>query len=77
MAKQGYHVVFDRIGRNHDLTGDFDAADADELAGAIYRFARKHLASRDFAVTVDLEKNTGSIEAGRFGNFVITEPAKA
>lgn len=77
MAKQRYHVVFERIGRRHDLTSDFEAADADDLADVIYRFARKHLASRDFMVLVDLEKNTGSIEAGRFGTFTISALPKA
>ena len=67
-----YRVTFERIGRGaRGLTQDWEAVDADDLASIIYGFARKHLASSEYSVLVDLETMRGSIEAGRFGTFTI------
>ena len=38
--------------------------DADSIAEAAYREARKHLMSRDIEATYDAETNHGTIEAG-------------
>jgi hypothetical protein len=76
-AKQNYHVVFERIGRNaRGLAMDFEANDADDLAEVIYRFAGSHLGSKDYVVLVDLEAGNGSIGAGRFGRFSVALTAK-
>jgi hypothetical protein len=71
-----YIVTFDRIGRNHHVPPlHRDAADADELAEAIYRYARPHLMSRDVEVVVDLDKMTGHILCGfnSGGTFAIAD----
>lgn len=70
-----YRVTFPRIGRssNGSFAEEFIAADADDLAGQIFKYARPKLASSMFMVTVDLETMSGSIEAGRFGTFTIAE----
>lgn len=74
-------VEFERIGRNRgvkplevqvvDSTSDQQTADA--IAYAVHKYAGKHLASRDYTVTVDVEDGTGSIGAGRFGTFTLHE----
>lgn len=52
---------------------NFEAASADDLAAAIFKFARLKLAASWFEVVVDLETGTGSIEYGRFGTFTFIE----
>lgn len=69
-----YRVTFKRIGRNHavpDLVTK--AADADDLAVAVHKYARKHLASRNYNVAVDLGEGTGFIACGMHngGEFTI------
>jgi hypothetical protein len=77
-ATTQYRVTFDRIGRGaRGLVKEWDAVDADDLASIIYGFARSHLASREYAVLVDLDKMAGSIEYGRFGTFTIAEAVPA
>jgi hypothetical protein len=68
-----YAVEFERIGRTHGLSATFHAADGDELAEQVYRFARRYLGSRWFVVGLDLDEGTGSIEAGRSGRFTFHE----
>ena len=70
----GYRVTFDRIGRNHGVEPlTATAGDADELAEAVYRYARPHLASRDVEVVVDLAAGSGFIFCGfnNGGTFTI------
>lgn len=67
-----YDVHFDRIGRSYrDRTERFVARDADDLAEQIFRFARRHLTSRDFQVLVDLKTGRVTIDAGRFGTGTV------
>jgi hypothetical protein len=69
-----YAVTFERIGRRRDLPVEqFNVVDAEDLAGKVWKFARWHLGSRDYVVTVDLEQMRGWIEGGRFGAFTIAE----
>ena len=70
----GYAVEFERIGRTRGLpVQHFAAVNGDDLAEQVWRFARRHLGSRWFDVTVDLEAMNGFIEFGRFGRFTIAE----
>ena len=76
-----YDVTFERIGRGcKGVTERFTVNDcddaADELAYAIFGFARRHLSSMSYDVIVDLEEQRGSIENGRFGRFTI-QPVNA
>ena len=67
-----YIIDFERIGRNHNVPSlTVESDDGEAIAEAVYRHARNHLASRDFVVIVDLDKLSGSIEAGRFGLFTL------
>ena len=68
-----YRCTFPRIGRssNGSFVETFTAADADDLAEQVFRFAKRKLASRMFVVSVDLERMVGSIEYDRFGTFTI------
>lgn len=83
MTTLHYKVSFDRLGRG---SGPFDATfdvpkmshaedTAEQLADAIWRFAKKRLVSRMFTVAVNLdpEGRTGrvSVEAGRFGSGTV------
>jgi hypothetical protein len=71
-----YRITFDRVGRNHNPEPVFiEASDAEDLAAKIFAYIirRKLLASREFEVTVDLTKMSGSIDFGRFGEFTIEE----
>jgi hypothetical protein len=71
-----YHVIFDRIGRNHSpKPADFEAVDAQDLAEKIYTHVKPQLASRFPDVAVDFEEMTGSIVTGMLvaGKFTITE----
>lgn len=58
-------VTFARIGRNRAVPPlDVKAADADDLAEQIHRYARPHLLSRDVEVVVDLAEMRGTIFCG-------------
>jgi hypothetical protein len=74
-APLAYVVSFERIGRHHDLTLECEAVDADDLAEQVFRFAGRHLGSRDYVVSVDLDADAttgkGSIDGGRFGRFTV------
>lgn len=61
-----YRVVFDRIGRNHNVPPLEGAAavDGNELAELIYRYARPHLRSRDVEVWLNLHTMDGAIYCG-------------
>ncbi|MCK9549150.1 hypothetical protein [Aquamicrobium sp.] len=60
-----YDVTFERIGRNRNVASlGVEAADADELAAEIHKYARPHLRSRDYDVEVDLQKGEGFISCG-------------
>lgn len=67
-------VTFDRIGRNHAVpplpaTIDLDASlakSADKLAGQVFTYARRHLASRDVDVEVGLNPPVGGLLAATF-----------
>lgn len=68
-------VKFERIGRTGTtpeaaLTVHVPAnlaTDADRVAEVLYRHCRRHLASRWFDITVDLDGGEVLIEGGRFG----------
>jgi hypothetical protein len=69
-----HRVEFVRIGRNHNVPPiEVSAANADEIAEVVWRVARRHLISRDFDVTVDLDAGKGYIEGGRFGQFSVVD----
>ncbi|WP_432050272.1 hypothetical protein [Verrucosispora sp. NA02020] len=69
-----YRIEFVRIGRNHHVPPiEVVAADADEIAAAVSKVARKNLNSRFFEIDVDLEDGSGWIEGGRFGRFMVTD----
>lgn len=69
-----YRIEFGRVGRNHNVPPlEVTAADVDEVAEAVWRVANRHLGSRFFDVSVDLETGEGWIEGGRFGRFTVTE----
>jgi hypothetical protein len=59
-----YTIVFERIGRKYDVPEldltvdeeDDDVITADVIAEAVYRYARKHLASREVEVVVELDE---------------------
>jgi hypothetical protein len=58
-------IEFDRIGRNHNVQNlTVDSDDADVIAGEVFIYARKYLASRDVNVVVDVDKGIVSIFAG-------------
>jgi hypothetical protein len=64
-------VTFERIGRRHDveplrLPGHLDQ---DDVAEAVWDYARRFLGSREFEVNVRMAYGEGavSIEYGRFG----------
>ena len=70
-----YLVTFERIGRNHDVQPlTVGAVSGDELAEAVYDYARPMLVSRDIEVFVNLDEGRGFIACGMAhngGNFVI------
>lgn len=64
-APTTFRVIFDRIGRDHDVAPLLaDARDATDLAEHIHRYARPYLVSRDVEVFTDLQKMSGSILCG-------------
>lgn len=70
-----YRVTFERIGRNHSVDPlETKAEDADALADAVHRYARKHLRSRDYDVDLDLDAGKGCIICGMHdgGRFTIS-----
>lgn len=75
-----YRVTFKdgRVGRTRGLEPqEFEAEDADGLAEAVYRFARRYLASQYPSVGVDLEEGRGWIDAGRAASFSVEEATPA
>lgn len=69
-----YTVTFDRIGRNHNAQPlSVVAGTADDLAAAVYKYARQFLASNDVEVVANLTTLTGSIFCGMQsgGSFTI------
>lgn len=74
-AAATYRVLFDRIGRDHDIAPLIArAATADELAEVIYRYARPHLRSTHVDVSVDLDQMRGAVVVGGVrpgGDFTI------
>ena len=69
-----YEVVFERIGRRQTVAPlAVDADTADEIAEAVFDYARPRLASKMFEVTVDLDRGVGFIEWGRYGHFKVRE----
>ncbi len=71
-----YRIEFtgERIGRNHEVEPiEIEAESADGIAEAVYRHARTKLASSHFDVVARIDTMSGTIEAGRFGSFTITE----
>ena len=72
-------ITFDRIGRNHSvpplvIDGDPDGQD---VADAVYKYARKFLMSSDYEVTANLQTGRVSIDYGRFGEGTITTKEQA
>lgn len=76
-----YEVTFERIGRGCKGTvEEFEATDLQHLSEVVYEYARRHLASRGYEVTIYQDKGDvvrGSIEMGRFGRFTVKELAEA
>lgn len=75
-APAWYHVAFDRISRNHDVSPlKVHAVGADELAEEVWWYARSYCGSRDIDVIVDLGAMTGFVYAGVrvAGRFTIEE----
>jgi hypothetical protein len=79
-----FKVEFDRIGRTHDVPPlTTTATDADELADAVWEYARRYLVSHDYDVIVrgtaedddDLSRGKVSIGYGRFGSGTFEEVA--
>jgi hypothetical protein len=76
-----YTIHFERVGRHHDVSSlAVDAADPDELAERIHKYALRFLGSRDVTVTVDLSgadigEGVGRIFCGvrNGGTFTIEE----
>jgi hypothetical protein len=74
-------VKFERIGRTGTtpkaaLTVHVPAnlaGDPDKVAYMLFTHCRRHLASREFNVTVDLEAREVLIDGGRFGRGQILE----
>ena len=67
-----YTAKFERIGRRRDVPDLVVVADtADQMADAIWHYAKGFLGSKWYDVTVDLEAMRGSIEYGRFGRFTL------
>jgi hypothetical protein len=61
-----YQVIFDRIGRNHDVEPLLVVDDDfDQLAAAIHRHARRFLGSRTVGVSLSLD------DAGHGGGVII------
>lgn len=77
-------VKFERIGRTGTtpeaaLTIHIPAhlaTDADRIAEVLYLHCKRHLLSRDFEITVDMESGEVFIEFGRFGKgrILVAEP---
>ena len=61
MSEAGtYTVKFERIGRNHNIAPLVtDAADLNDLAEKIHRYARPHVLSRDYAVELNCVDGDG------------------
>lgn len=78
---RSYRVVFERIGRTHDVpalevTSRAGAVrEGDALAERIYHHARPWLRSHDVEVFVDFEKNRGFIMCGfrNGGDFTVDQ----
>jgi hypothetical protein len=71
-----YICTFERIGRNHYVPPlDVIADHPDEIAFAVYNYARPRLASTDVEVVADLEEMSGTIYVGFHvgGRFTIME----
>lgn len=74
-------VKFERIGRSGTtpeaaLTVHVPANFADDeqrVAEYLYVHCKRHLASREFSISVDLEDGEVRIEGGRFGRGTILE----
>ncbi|MFI6160360.1 hypothetical protein ACIA59_10470 [Micromonospora haikouensis] len=71
-----YRVEFARIGRKHDVAPFGPVVSgpdhAERIAEEVHRYAGRHLSSRFFDVSVDLDAEQGWIEGGRFGSFTVT-----
>ena len=62
-------ITFERIGRSHDVPSlEVESNDLDAAAEAVFRHARRYLASSWFSVILTAD-GRGAIEAGRFGSF--------
>lgn len=73
-----FYASFDRISRNHDIEPLPVSGTADDIAEQIYRYARPKCASRDIAVSVDLDELKGTIFAGfHVAGSITLEPADA
>lgn len=77
-----FRINFQRIGRNHQVAPlEVEVQPGpqlmNDLAEQVHRYARRHLGSSEYTVTVQLGANTGAgdgtIMCGRFGRFTITE----
>ncbi|SDI40446.1 hypothetical protein SAMN05421505_1497 [Sinosporangium album] len=71
-----YRVVYDRIGREHDVAPQHTTANGpEELADRITAHARPHLLSEDVQTAVDLVAMAGTIYAGEHpaGCFTLEE----
>ena len=76
-------ITWERIGRNRNVlpfTADFDPDDErsiDFLCRSIDNAIRRHVNSRTFAWSMDVDGGPITIDGGRFGNGVgVVEPIK-
>jgi hypothetical protein len=72
-----YTVTFERIGRNRSASPltvtTTTEQPAQEIAEAVWSYARRWLLSSELEVNVDLERGTVALEFGRFGRGTVTE----
>jgi hypothetical protein len=77
-----YRLVFDHIGRHHNVAPltDVDVASGLELAVRVYQYARPRLYSQHVQVHLDLERMTGAISVGpaerQVGTFTIEQTSQ-
>lgn len=79
-------IKFERIGRTGTTpeaaltlhVPEQYADDVDRIAYLAYTHCRRHMLSRDFVVSVDLDAGTVSLDGGRYGRgAILTAEAKS
>jgi hypothetical protein len=75
-TNKNYKITFknNRVGRNKDVKPlELSATSLGELQEALHYFCGQHLISSFFDVVINPSDMTGSIEYGRYGDFIIKE----